>query len=143
MEGRTYRYFRGEPLYPFGFGLSYTTFEYSGVAVSKSAAGAKDRIDVSVNVKNVGKVAGDEVVQLYVRRPGAGPQGAVRTLRGLSRVHLAAGATTKVRFTLVPEKDMTSYDEARRALVAAPGTVEIEVGASSRDLRGKAIVKVK
>jgi beta-glucosidase len=143
MEGRTYRYFRGEPLYPFGFGLSYTKFAYSGIAVSKPTVGVKDRVEVSVDVKNVGTVAGDEVVQLYVRRPDAGPQGAIRTLRGFSRVHLAAGATTKVRFTLVPEKDMTTYNDTRRALVAAPGTVEIEVGASSRDLRGKAIVKVK
>ena len=143
MEGRTYRYFRGEPLYPFGFGLSYTTFAYSGLAVSRPSVGAKDRIDVSVDVKNTGKMAGDEVVQLYVRRPEAGPQGAIRTLRGFSRVHLAAGAQTKVRFTLVPEKDMASYDEARKALAVEPGSFEIEVGASSRDLRGKASVKVK
>ena len=71
MEGRTYRYFRGEPVYPFGFGLSYTRFEYSGLRLSRPAPRTADRLDVTVAVRNSGARAGDEVVQLYVRRAGA------------------------------------------------------------------------
>ena len=143
MEGRTYRYFRGEPVYPFGFGLSYTRFEYSGLRLSRPTPRTADRLDVTVAVRNSGARAGDEVVQLYVRRAGAMRPAAIRTLRGFERVRLAAGEQKQVRFTLQPERDLAEYDEGRKAYRAAPGEYEIEIGASSADIRLRERVTVK
>jgi beta-glucosidase len=143
MEGRTYRYFRGEPVYPFGFGLSYTRFDYSGLQLSRSVLEIADRIEISVGVKNAGARAGDEVVQLYVRRAGSAKPAAIRTLRGFERVGLAAGQQKRVRFTIVPERDLATYDEGQKAYVAAPGEYEIEIGASSGDIRLRRRVTVR
>ncbi|MBZ5620681.1 MAG: glycoside hydrolase family 3 C-terminal domain-containing protein [Acidobacteriia bacterium] len=98
MQGRTYRYFRGEPLYSFGFGLSYASFQYSGMRAQRTPAGAR----VSVRVKNNSSREGDEVVQLYLSGGGVGDD-AIRTLRGFQRVHLRAGETRDVEFTLAAE----------------------------------------
>ncbi len=97
MNGRTYRYFKGEPLYPFGFGLSYATFQYSAPKAKRTAAGAQ----ISARVKNVSAVEGDEVVQLYMS--GGGPEDAIRNLRGFQRVHLGPGESRDVQFTLGKE----------------------------------------
>ena len=96
MDGRTYRYFKGEPLYGFGYGLSYSTFQYSAPKGQRTATGA----EVSVRVKNASGPEGDEVVQLYVT--GA-PDGAIRSLRGFQRVHLRAGESKDVKFTMSAE----------------------------------------
>jgi len=135
MEGRTYRYFRGKPVYAFGHGLSYTRFAYSGLRLSRPRVGASDTLDVSVDVKNTGARAGDEVVQLYLRGTAADDKAPNRSLRGFERVALKAGEQRTVRFKLVPERDLARYDEARKALAAAPGEFEVEIGASSADLR--------
>ena len=137
MEGRTYRYFRGAPLYPFGHGLSYTRFEYSGLRVSRPTLGPKDRLEVSLDVKNVGSRDGDEVVQLYVRDVEPLGPAPIRELRGVERVPLPAGASRRVSFTLVPERDVARYDEAKKAFAVEPGEFEVEVGASSADLRAR------
>jgi beta-glucosidase len=98
MKNRTYRYFTGEPLYPFGFGLSYSTFQYSSLSASRSAKGA----EVRATVKNTSTRDGDEVVQLYVG--GGTAEGApIRSLRGFQRVHLRAGQSQQVVFTLKAE----------------------------------------
>ncbi|HVZ84731.1 MAG TPA: glycoside hydrolase family 3 C-terminal domain-containing protein, partial [Terracidiphilus sp.] len=105
MRGRTYRYFTGVPLYPFGYGLSYTTFSYSDLTVPKEAVNAGDPAVVEATVTNTGKVAGDEVAQLYLSFPNvAGAP--VRALRSFERVHLEPGASQKVRFELKP-RDMS------------------------------------
>jgi len=143
MEGRTYRYFRGEPVYPFGFGLSYTRFAYSGLRLSKSTMSTADRLEVEVDVKNAGARAGEEVVQLYVRDAESSRPVAIRALRGFERISLAPGEQRRVRFTLVPEKDMSTYDEVRRGYVVEPGEFEVEIGASSRDLRVRGRVMVR
>ena len=143
MEGRTYRYFRGAPVYPFGHGLSYTRFQYSGLRLSQPAAAAGDRVEAEVSVKNTGSRAGEEVVQLYVRGTAPDRLAAIRNLRGFERVRLAPGEQKRVRFTLVPERDFASYDEARKAYAVAPGAFEIEVGASSADLRLRGRVTVR
>ncbi len=142
MEGRTYRYFRGEPLYPFGHGLSYSRFEYSGLQLSRPRLGARDTLEVSLEVANSGPRDGDEVVQLYVRGVEAARGAANRELRGFERVPLKAGERKRVRFALVPERDLAHYDEAGKAFAVRPGEIEIEVGASSRDLRLRGRVRV-
>jgi len=93
MKGHTYRYFQGEPLYPFGFGLSYSTFAYSGLNAKRTQAGA----EIRATVKNTSTREGDEVVQLYV---AGGAGGEVRSLRGFQRIHLRAGESREVSFTL-------------------------------------------
>jgi beta-glucosidase len=142
MEGRTYRYFRGQPLYPFGHGLSYTRFEYSGLQVDRPRLGAADRLEVSASVKNVGGRDGDEVVQLYVRDLESTLPMPVRSLRGFERLSLKRGEERRVRFTLVPERDFCYYDEVRRGFTTEPGEFEIEVGASSQDVRLRGRVRV-
>jgi beta-glucosidase len=143
MEGRTYRYFRGEPLYPFGHGLSYSRFEYSGLRLSRPRLGRADPLEVTLDVKNVGGHDGDEVVQLYARDVEPRRAGAIRQLRGFERVRVAAGGQTRVRFRLVPERDLAHYDEALRTFAVQPGEFEIEAGASSRDIRLRARVRVE
>jgi beta-glucosidase len=143
MEGRTYRYFRGEPLYPFGHGLSYTRFEYSGLQVSPPRVGTGGRVEVSLDLRNAGSRDGDEVVQLYVRGVAPSLDAAIRDLRGFERVRLKAGERRRVRFELVPERDLAHYDETRKALAVEPGQFEVEIGASSRDLRLRGRVRVE
>src|SRR5438445_1113472 len=87
MKGRTYRYFTGQPLYPFGYGLSYTTFEYSNLSFDKSSVGAKDDLTASVEVKNTGSVDSDEVVQVYLSQQGVN-NATVRAVACYSRVQL-------------------------------------------------------
>jgi beta-glucosidase len=95
MKGRTYRYFKGDPLYGFGFGLSYSTFQYSGLSAKRTATGA----EIQVTVKNTSARDGDEVVQLYVA--GApGENEPIRDLRGFQRIHLRAGESRQVSFML-------------------------------------------
>jgi len=98
MRGRTYRYFKGEPLYTFGFGLSYSTFQYTDLSTKRTAKGA----DIVATVKNTSTVDGDEVVQLYV---GGGPGGdaPIRNLRGFQRIHLKAGESRQVSFKVAAE----------------------------------------
>jgi len=98
MKGRTYRYFKGEPLYPFGFGLSYSTFAYSGISAKRTADGA----EIHATVKNTSVHEGDEVVQLYIS--GEVQQDApIRNLRGFERIHLRPGESREVKFILPPE----------------------------------------
>ncbi|HEX7085629.1 MAG TPA: glycoside hydrolase family 3 C-terminal domain-containing protein [Vicinamibacterales bacterium] len=134
MTGRTYRYFTGDPLYPFGHGLSYTTFEYSGLQIDRTTARAGEAIGVTLNVRNRGTRAGDEVVQLYVRAAG-GEGMPLKDLRGFERVSLQPGETKTVRFRLVPDDAFAYYDESAGGLRMRPGEYELQVGASSADIR--------
>lgn len=118
MRGRTYRFMEAEPLYRFGFGLSYTTFTYSKLKVRGLA--------VSVDVKNTGKRAGDEVVLLYVRDVEASVPVPLRHLEGFKRIHLKPGQTKTVKFQLKREQ-LACYDDAGRPFVE-PGDFEITVG---------------
>jgi beta-glucosidase len=135
MKGRTYRYFQGDALYPFGHGLSYTRFEYEGLRVDRPRVGARETATVSVRVKNVGARAGDEVVQLYVRSLAAKVPEANKELRGFARVPLAPGEQRVVTFELTPATALTHYDAGAKGLAVAPGDYEIQVGASSHDIR--------
>jgi beta-glucosidase len=127
-KGRTYRYFKGEPLFAFGYGLSYTTFAYSAMKVEGS--GAENR-KVSVDVKNTGSRAGDELVQLYIRRTDAPTDAALplRSLRGFARVKLAPGETKTVVLTLTPFQFAFADPKGERR---TEGEYEIAVGGSQK-----------
>ena len=125
MEGRTYRYFKGKPLYPFGYGLSYTTFRYSDLSLPEAAVNAGDPVPADVTVTNTGKVAGDEVVQLYLKFPPV--KGApLLALRGFQRVHLEPGASQKVHFEL-KDRDLSMVTEDGQPIVAG-GDYTISIG---------------
>ena len=142
MRGRTYRYFEGEPLFPFGHGLSYTRFEYSGLQIDHSRVSERDTVHVSLDVKNVGARAGDEVVQLYVREVTPRERRAVKALRGIERLTLKPGETRRASFTLVPDKDFTHYDVEHKRYAVNGGGYELQLGASSSDIRLKSTVVV-
>jgi beta-glucosidase len=126
MEGRTYRYFGGKPLWPFGFGLSYTTFKYSGLALPTTPLKAGDPLDVTVTVTNTGKLAGDEVAQVYLKFPDI-PGAPIRALRGFQRIHLSPGASQKVEFHL-QRRDL-SMVTATGDIIVAQGSYTVSVGA--------------
>ncbi|TWH05083.1 beta-glucosidase [Pseudoxanthomonas taiwanensis J19] len=142
MKGRTYRYFTGKPLFPFGHGLSYTRFGYSALKLDRKRASATDEVAVSVTVKNEGKRAGDEVVQLYLAPLQPRRERALKELRGFQRVHLQPGESRTVSFSIVPERDLRVYDEAAGRYVVDPGRYEVQVGASSADIRMRAPLEV-
>ncbi len=125
MAKRTYRYFDGEPLYPFGYGLSYTSFSYSNPRVDNANVAADGTVTVSVDVTNTGTVAGEEVVQLYLTHPGiAGAP--LRSLKGFQRVQLARGQKRTVSFKL-GDRNLSIVDEAGAHRIV-PGKVDVWVG---------------
>jgi len=125
MANRTYRYFKGQPLYRFGYGLSYTSFAYSGLKLSSTSLHAGDSITVEAEVKNTGSVAGDEVAELYLTPPQT-PVSPALALGGFSRVHLAPGESRHVRFTLDP-RTLSQVDEKGLRSVT-PGSYRVVVG---------------
>jgi beta-glucosidase len=140
MKGRTYRYCEKPVLYPFGFGLSYTKFVYSHLKLSAAAMDrAKGMIAVTVDIKNTGNRAGDEVVQLYIHQQG---QLAIKELKAYQRLHLEKGETRQVKFLLRPES-LLHYSEAKDGLDVLPGMVDLMIGASSRDIRLRSRFEVK
>ena len=126
MAGRTYRFLSEEPLYPFGFGLSYTRFEYSGLTVSPAAVRAGEGVEISAEVRNVGDRAGDEVVQLYVADVEASVPVPIHQLQGFRRINLQPGESRRVTFTLAPEQ-MVCYTDDGRPMVE-PGRFLVSVG---------------
>ncbi|UYK74767.1 glycoside hydrolase family 3 C-terminal domain-containing protein [Xanthomonas sacchari] len=138
MEGRTYRYFRGTPLYPFGHGLSYTRFDYGRLHLDAPRIADDGRLKVQVEVANTGKRAGDEVAQLYVRRLAAAPGDAQQALRGFQRVRLAPGERRTLTFELDAHQALRQYDEARGTYVVPAGSYEVRIGGSSADARVRA-----
>ncbi|MCQ2144532.1 MAG: glycoside hydrolase family 3 C-terminal domain-containing protein [Bacteroidales bacterium] len=137
MENRTYRYFHGVPQYAFGYGLSYTTYEYGEASISKNSMNKSGKVTITVPVKNTGKVAGDEIVQVYVKSLD-NPDAPIKSLKGFDKVTLAAGASGKAKITL----DGTAfeyYDEAVDGLSVRSGKYQILYGSSSRDIDLKAI----
>ncbi len=134
MAGRTYRFYHGTPLYPFGYGLSYTTFAYSNLRTSTNSLGPGDTVTVSVDVRNTGDRTGDEVVQLYVRYPRSAVARPIEDLRGFDRVTLKPGQTRTVRMK-VPASSLAYWAPMRQQWVLERTPVQLAVGASSADIR--------
>jgi beta-glucosidase len=141
MAGRTYRFFKGEPLYAFGHGLSYTTFSYANLRTSRESAGPADTVMVSVDVTNSGKRAGDEVVQMYVEHVGSAVERPIRELRGYRRLTLAPGETATVQMPL-PISSLAYWDESSHRWAVEADRARIRVGASSADLRLDRVIRI-
>jgi beta-glucosidase len=125
MAGRTYRYFKGTPLYPFGYGLSYTKFSYSDLRLPSSPVAAGQPMTTEVTVRNSGDRAGDEVAQLYLSFPDvAGAP--IRALRGFHRIHLDPGQSEKVQFELTP-RDLSMVTSAGEILIPS-GAYSVSAG---------------
>ncbi|MBE7171776.1 MAG: glycoside hydrolase family 3 C-terminal domain-containing protein [Williamsia sp.] len=135
MEGRTYRYFKGQPLFPFGYGLSYTSFRYSALYLGAGTTRAT-AVTATVRVTNTGKRDGEEVVQLYVSHPGQQGKAPLRALKGFKRIALKAGETKNLTFMLT-EEDISLVDP-NGTLKKAPGTLRISIGGSQPTEQAKA-----
>jgi beta-glucosidase len=135
MRGRTYRYFAGEPLYPFGFGLSYTTFAYRNLRLPPSVH-TGEKVLVSVDVQNTGKREGEEVVQLYVTDVQVTVPAPIRSLQGICRIYLKSGEKKSVSFSLEPRQ--LSLIDLQNRRVVEPGIFEVSVGGKQPGFKGKA-----
>jgi beta-glucosidase len=127
MKGRTYRYFEGEPLYPFGFGLSYTSFSYSNLKFKKSVKAGKPVL-VSVDVQNTGKMDGGEVAQLYIRHKNTEYKVPNLALQGFRYLFLKKGEKQTIQFELSPSQLALINNKYQRMVV--PGEIEVFVGGS-------------
>jgi len=141
-KGRTYLYYQGAPLYPFGHGLSYTTFTYGGLRVRPSLIGPQGSAEVSVDVENTGSRAGDEVVQLYIHDAFASVPRPIKELRGFRRAHLEPGQSTTVTFTLAG-KDLAFWDVESHGWRVQDGIFDVAVGSSSTDIKAQASLTVR
>jgi beta-glucosidase len=130
MKNRTYRYFTGEPLFPFGYGLSYTTFSYSKLQ-AKNKISKGDSLKVSVVVKNTGKIAGDEVVELYLANNDATVPVAIHALKAFKRIYLLPGESKTVLLSLPP--DAFSVIDNTNKRVILPGKFSIYIGGRQPD----------
>lgn len=134
-KGTTYWYFKGTPVFPFGHGLSYSTFKYDNLVLSGTGVSMNTSVNVSVDVTNMGTRAGDEVVQLYVGySTSAAVPRPIKQLRGFKRVTLMPGQKQTVAFPLAGTA-LTYWDTAAKAFALQPGTVQVQVGSTSKDIR--------
>jgi len=142
MKNRTYRYYHGEPEFPFGFGLSYTTFLYSDIQTNNVSFHKDEKIMISCKVKNSGNFSGDEVVQLYVRKIHPDENDPVESLKGFSRRFITKGGSVAVEFQL-QASDLQSWNTTLNSWEVRPGDYEIMIGASSKDIRLKQIIHIQ
>jgi beta-glucosidase len=141
-KGRTYMYSRSEPLFPFGYGLSYTTFSYSDLRIEKKSVSDNGTVNVTFRIKNQGDYDSDEVVQLYVSFPESKVERPPLALKGFSRVHVRKGESQVITVPIKAD-DLKYWDIAKHAFVLEKGKVEVAVGASSADLRLHGVVEVR
>jgi len=133
-EGHTYMYFKHKPLYPFGYGLSYSDFKYSNMNTDKPFFPIDGEITISVDIKNLGKRDGDEVVQLYVKHVDSKVERPVKQLKGFKRVNIKNGENATIALSLKAE-DIAYWDEAKDCFVTEKGKIKLMLGASSEDIR--------
>jgi len=136
-NGRTYMYFKGTPLYPFGYGLSYTQFQYNNLRLSSASVSQNDNLTVNVDVKNIGKRDGDEVVQVYLKYPDG-----VQRLKGFKRIFIKSGETETVSIP-IDNESMGMWNVEKHNFVVPVGNYTALVGASSTDIRQKQSFSVK
>jgi len=141
-HGRTYMYFKERPLYPFGFGLSYTTFQYSNLKTSADKMDKNGNVTVSVDVKNTGSRAGDEVVQLYVKHLKSKVERPNEELKGFKRVTLNPGETQTVNISL-PASTLAYWNVSKHSFVVEKEPIQLMIGSSSVDIKGQKNVEVK
>lgn len=141
MNGRTYRYMTQEPLYPFGYGLSYTTFEFGRVKLSSKKIKCGKPVTVKVKLSNTGQFDGKETVQVYVKRVGD-DSAPIKSLKGFKKVMLRAGKSTKIKIKLSADA-FSYYDEATDGLAVKNGTYEVLVGTSSSDTVNPLVLTLK
>ena len=136
MKGRTYMYFEGDPLYPFGYGLSYTMFHLGDLRIDAKELSEKKPVNISCTIKNTGARAGAEVVQLYITAPKSPVKRPIKELVGFKRVELKPGESRTITFTLpYATQALWYWHESRRRFVLQPGTLKLMIGASSADIR--------
>ncbi len=140
-RGDDYLNLTGQPLFPFGYGLSYTHFQYSDIKLGSDTIGKNDSTWVSVKISNTGQMAGDEVVQLYLHDELASVARPVTELKGFKRIHLAAGESKTVRFKI--DTEMLSMLDLQLNKIVEPGDFRIMTGASCKDIRQRIVLKVK
>lgn len=133
-HGRTYMYFKEKPLYPFGYGLSYTRFNYSGTALNDRVIERGDTLRVCFNLKNSGDMDGDEVVQLYVSARKHTDKDPIKQLKAFQRISLRKGEMKKVELT-VPYTELQIWDEKQNRFILSDKEMTLEIGASSSDIR--------
>ena len=141
MQNRTYRYFKGVPLYPFGFGLSYTKFTYSNLKLSKTTISKNESVTAKLTVTNSGKVGSDEVVQLYITHLGGGRDIPLYSLNGFKRIHIASGASQEVSFNITP--DMLSLVNENGESILYSGDIKITIAGSSPSERSEELGAAK
>ena len=141
MSNRTYRYFSGKPLYAFGYGLSYTKFEYRDAQLCSPQCSAKDTVTLAFTLRNSGKRAGDEVAQVYFRPVHPAPPQPQLALCEFTRIHLAPGAAAKVELN-IPAKRFRHWDTTQKQYVVEPGNYELLVGGASDDIRLRVPLKI-
>lgn len=140
-NGRTYMYLASEPIYPFGYGLSYTSFNYTPIQIDKSVLFVGDTLQVKVGVKNIGRYDGDEVVQLYLKKLDPEETRPIKQLKGFRRIHLQKNESKEVMFTL--DRNSLSYWNRENDFVVESGMYEIQIGASSSDIRQRIQFSIK
>lgn len=141
-NGRTYMYAKQKPLYPFGYGLSYTDFSYSGITLSHSSLSKGKEVKVSVNISNTGEMDGEEVAQLYVSFPQSKVVRPIKQLKGFRRTMIKKGESKVFDFTLSAD-ELAYWDNDKDAYVIEPGTVNIMIGSSSEDIRQTKEIQLK
>ena len=142
-NGFTYRYYNGNAMYPFGYGMSYTKFKYSDLAINKKVFNNSDEVVVSVNVKNSGELDGEEVVQLYVKDVESTTWMPHKQLRGFKRISLKKGEKKMVEFKLNVRKDLRYYDAIKQTYAVELGDFEIQIGGSSKNIQLKKIISIE
>ncbi|NVO21686.1 MAG: glycoside hydrolase family 3 C-terminal domain-containing protein [Bacteroidetes bacterium] len=142
MIGRTYRYTKTKSLFPFGYGLSYSSFEYKSVSFDHNFPGEKDTLGITIQLKNVSEMPGDEVIQVYAHQPENIPDQPVKTLIGFRRVSFSPGEVKDVKL-MIPVSRLRHFEPLRGDYVIAEGTYEIQLGTSSDDIKFRKILEVK
>ena len=144
MKGRTYMYFEGEPLYPFGYGLSFTQFKFSDMRVGGQTLGQGRPVEVSAKITNIGSCDGAEIVQFYITPPKSPVKRPIKQLVGFQRVELKPGESRKITFRLpYTAQALWYWHESQRKFVLQPGTLQLMIGSSSADIHLTGQVNLK